>query len=273
MTKTLYVYDGSVWVAVAKLAIAELGYKSGDIAFKSVNLFQGENYNPSFLKLNPNGTLPTLEADGEFYTSTKDVIARLIKDSTVKVAVGTSIIETVHEERFDPNFAMLLSRNDEELTRKTPLAGALFSGRQAALEKYSKGPDAGPFKAFYETKLAENGAGLAVFTGKASAEHKAGFFAKSQAHFASIKSGVLEVLPGFLPESGFIGGAAPGEDDFHVGGWLARIARAAGGKSVDDALAAFERAYGEPVPAKVAAYWGAWAARPSWKSVYADGLQ
>jgi hypothetical protein len=113
---------------------------------------------------------------------------------------------------------------------------------------------------------------LAVMTGKAPEEHKAGFFDKSQAHFDSVKAGVFELLPGFLPTSGFLGGEVSGEDDFHVGAWLTRIVATCGAKSADDGLAALEAVYGAPVPAKVAAYWGAWTARPSWKTVYAGGL-
>ncbi|KAJ6604356.1 hypothetical protein DFH09DRAFT_1242370 [Mycena vulgaris] len=254
MTKTLYVFAGSVWSAVPELAIAELGYKEGDVTLKVVNLLKGENFAPSFLKINPQGTIPTLESDGQVYTSTATAVATLIKGAPLKVKAGSAIIETIHDDKYDPNFAMLLSVCQE------------------ALETYSQTPEAAPYKAFYETKLAQNGSTLAIVTGKAPAEHKAAFFAKSQAHFDSVKTAVFEVLPGALPDSGFVGGEVPGEDDFHLAGWLTRITATCGAKSADDALAAMETAYGAPVPAKVAAYWGAWTVRPSWKKVYAAGL-
>ncbi|KAJ6574818.1 hypothetical protein B0H19DRAFT_1254469 [Mycena capillaripes] len=273
MTKTLYVFAGSVWAAAPELALAELGYKEGDVTVKSVNLVEGENFAPSFLKLNPNGTLPTLEADGKVYTSTADVVATLVKDAPNKVKAGSSFIETIHEERYDPNFAMLLARNDTEMTAKSSgLAGMFLSHRQAALEKYSAGPDAEEFKAFYETKKTQNGGLLAIVQGKAPEEHKASFFSKSNAHFESVQTAVFEVLPSALPDNGFIGGDVPGEDDFHLGAWLTRIAATTGAKTSEDAVAAMNAAYGAAVPAKVVAYWGAWTARPSWKKVYANGL-
>ncbi|KAJ7357076.1 hypothetical protein DFH08DRAFT_912120 [Mycena albidolilacea] len=273
MAKTLYIFAGSVWAASAELAVAELGYKEGDITVKSVNLVEGENFAPSFLAINPAGTLPTLEADGQNYTSSTEVIRALIKDAPVKVKEGSAIIETFHQETLDPNFAMLLARDDAELTAKSAgLAGLFLSRRQAALEKHAADPGAEPYKAFYETKKGQNGGLLAIVTGKAPAEHKAGFFANSQKHFEAVKSAVLEILPGALPDSGFVGGEVPGEDDFHLGAWLTRIAATTGAMSADDALAAFEKAYGVPPPAKVASYWGAWTARPSWKKVYAGGL-
>ncbi|KAJ6519540.1 hypothetical protein C8R45DRAFT_25474 [Mycena sanguinolenta] len=273
MTKTLYVFAGSVWAAAPELAVAELGYKDGEIISKTINLVEGENFAPSFLKLNPAGTLPTLESDGQVYTSTADVTTALVKDAPIKVKAGSGVIKTIHEEKYDPNFAMLLARNETELAVKSAgLAGMFLSKRQAALEKFAADPAAESYKAFYETKKKQNGGMLAIVTGKAPEEHKAGFFTQSQAHFENVKGAVFEVLPGFLPDSGFIGGEIPGEDDFHVGAWLTRIAATTGGKSADDALAAMEKAYGAPVPAKVTAYWGAWTARPSWKKVYAAGL-
>ncbi|KAJ6627216.1 hypothetical protein B0H10DRAFT_2161300 [Mycena sp. CBHHK59/15] len=273
MSKTLYVFSGSVWAAVPELAVAELGYPEGAITTKVVNLVEGENFAPSFIKLNPNATVPTLEANGTVYTDTTSVVAALVKDAPVKVAPGTALIQTIHEQKYDPNFAMVLARNEAELTAKgSGIAGMFLGNRQAALEKYSQGPDAEPHKAFYEAKIAQNGGLLAIFTGKAPEEAKAGFFTRSQAHFDSVKSAVLEVFPGVLPASGFIGGETPGEDDFHLAAWLTRVAATVGAKSGDNALAAFEAAYGTPVPTKVAAYWGAWIVRPSWKKVYASGL-
>ncbi|KAF8213369.1 hypothetical protein K438DRAFT_1089445 [Mycena galopus ATCC 62051] len=273
MTKILYAFPHSIWAHAAELAVAELGYKEGDITVKIVNLIEGENFAPWFLKLNPNGTLPTLESDGQVYKTTAEVTSALIKDAPTKVKAGSTVIETIHADKYDPNLLVVASRNDAELTAKSDgIFGAYFSNRQAVLEKLSVDPEAAAYKDFYETKKGENGGLLPLFTGKASEEQKAGFFALSQAHLDSIKGALFEVLPGFLPASGFIGGEVPGEDDFHVGAWLTRVADASGGKSADDALAAIEGAYGAPVPGKVSAYWGAWTARASWKKVHAAGL-
>ncbi|KAJ6519541.1 hypothetical protein C8R45DRAFT_951849 [Mycena sanguinolenta] len=274
MTKTLYVFSHSVWAAAAELAVAELGYKEGDITFKTVNLLEGENFLPWFLKINPNGTLPTLESDdGTVYKTTAEVTSALVKEAPIKVKAGSTIIETIHADKYDPNFALLLARNDAELTAKgSGRPGMFVSKRQEALEKISQDPEAAAFQAYHETKKGQNGGLHAIFQGKVPAEHKAGFFAQSQAHYDNVKGAVFELLPSFLPDSGFIGGEIPGEDDFHVGAWLTRIVTTTGATSADDGLAAVEAAYGAPVPKKVAAYWRAWTARPSWKKVYSVGL-
>jgi glutathione S-transferase len=102
---------------------AELGI---DADFSSVNLLEGENFKPEFLKIvscsysriheavvealfsqNPNATLPTLTHDGKTFTSTTEVTNYLVSISSTKVAPETSITSVVHEDRIDPNFALV----------------------------------------------------------------------------------------------------------------------------------------------------------------------
>ncbi|KAJ7054307.1 hypothetical protein C8F01DRAFT_502360 [Mycena amicta] len=276
MPKILYTFTGSVWAAAAELAVAELGYTDAEITTKFTSLVDGENFLPSFLSKNPKATLPTLEdTDGKIYTTTADVVAALIKDAPLKVKSSTdpTIIEILHDDKYDPNFALTLSRNEEELAVKGPaIAEILLKRRQVVLEKLVDDPEAAPFKAFLDSRKVQNAGFLAIQTNTAPAEAKTAFFASSQAHFDRVKTAVYEVVPGFLPESGFIGGNVPGEADFHVGAWLTRIAATHGAKSAETALDAFEKAYGAPVPAKISAYWGAWTVRDSWKKVYVNGL-
>jgi hypothetical protein len=101
---------------------AELGI---DADFNSVNLVEGENFKPEFVKLvscsclrihqtvieapssqNPNATLPTLTHDGKTFTSATEVINYLVSVSSTKVAPETSITTVVHEDKIDPNFAL-----------------------------------------------------------------------------------------------------------------------------------------------------------------------
>lgn len=120
--------------------------------------------------------------------------------------------------------------------------------------------------------MAGNGGLLALYLGKAPEAAKHGFFVKSQGHWDALRTFILELLPARLPDHGFIGGDRPGEDDFHVAAWMARIAATSGAQMDVDGLKALEKDLGKPVPQKFAAYWEAWSARPSWKEVYADGL-
>ena len=91
-------------------------------------------------------------------------------------------------------------------------------------------------------------------------------------HWETISAFILNDLPTLLPESGFLGGAIPGEDDFHLGAWLARLVHVAGGKNEKEGYKALEKETKQPIPPKVVAYWTAWTERPSWNRVYKDGL-
>ena len=106
----------------------ELGYANGAIETRIVNLVEGENFNPEFIKIvsfatiglwskyskllqNPHATLPTLVADGKVYKSTVEVVNYLLDNAPKPAgkASGTDLIEQVHRDDIDPNFALLLS--------------------------------------------------------------------------------------------------------------------------------------------------------------------
>ncbi|KDQ59618.1 hypothetical protein JAAARDRAFT_627073 [Jaapia argillacea MUCL 33604] len=292
---TLYTFNLSVWSAVPELALVELGYTDAEITKKVVNLVEGENFAPAFLKINPKATLPTLQTtSGETYTSTATVTKYLINNSpsASSVALGTDIIDKVHEDQYDPNFAMLsavrspssllsvilieLQRNEEELKEKAAGFPALFTrNRQQALTTHSQSPLGQPFKTFYTDKLAGNGGLLAIYESKVPANTTTDFFTQSQAHWANIKSFIYDILPAALTgtQGPFLGGSKPGEDDFHVGGWLAHIVSMIPGshKGVDG-IKVLKEEFGGDVPESVVSYWNAWSGRESWGVVYAEGL-
>ncbi|EPQ58625.1 hypothetical protein GLOTRDRAFT_57733 [Gloeophyllum trabeum ATCC 11539] len=276
---TLYTFGASVWAAVPELALVELGYTGDQVVREVVNLGEGENFKPSFLKLNPRGTLPTLRtADGNVYTSTETVTRYLVENASVKVAPGTpSFIAKIHDDQFDPNFAFLLARDDKELAAKAsgfPLA--FLQNRQSALNRNASTPEGVEFKSFYDAKIVGNGGLLSIYKGEAPADVKSNFFSQSQKHWDSLRAFITQILPATLEsttkEKPFLGGERPGEDDFHLAAWLARIAFVAGGKPGKDGLKVLEKELGEDVPDEVVDYWNAWAARDSWKKVYEGGL-
>ena len=111
-----------------------------------------------------------------------------------------------------------------------------------------------------------------MYKGAVPDDAKHGVYKNGAALWDSIASFILTELPALLPESGFLGGATPGEDDFHVGAWLTRVAWIAGATKDEEGYKALEKELNAPVPAKVAAYWKAWYARPSWQKVYAETM-
>ncbi|EIN13551.1 hypothetical protein PUNSTDRAFT_109749 [Punctularia strigosozonata HHB-11173 SS5] len=270
----LYTFGPSVWAAVPALAIPELGYSEDAIEIKVVNLAEGQNFTPAFLKINPRATLPTLEAAGKAYTSTKEVTDYLVKHAPAEVAKGTDLIDIVHEDKYDPNFIKLAARSDAELAAKADGFPKTFvANRQKALHEYSAHPEASAHSAFYGAKKQGNGGILAIYEGKSSEDTKNAFIAQSQRHWVNIARFVTDVLPERLPERGFVGGERPGEDDFHVGAWLARVVATLGGRNDKDGVQVLEKELdGKKLPPQVVNYWASWIQRPSWQKVYSEGL-
>ncbi|PCH33576.1 hypothetical protein WOLCODRAFT_160179 [Wolfiporia cocos MD-104 SS10] len=278
----LYVFGLSVWSAVPELAVEELEYPPDAVQKKIVNLVEGANFTPEFLQIvstapvdvhSPKATLPALQAGGQVFTDTESVTRYLVQNAPKKVTPGTGFIAKLHEDKYDPNFPLLLTRNEEELKAASlgfPLT--FVQNRQNALEKHSKTPQAAPFKQFYDEKITGNGGVLAIYRGEAPEDAKTAFFQQSTAHWEAISAFITNELPSLLPESGFLGGASPGEDDFHLAAWLARLAHVNGGTVGRDGYKALEKETKQPLPPKVAAYWAAWSERPSWKKVYVEGL-
>ncbi|KAI0252302.1 hypothetical protein BJV78DRAFT_1204333 [Lactifluus subvellereus] len=268
MTKpVLYTFPRSVWSAAPHLALAELGI---DAEFKIVDLVEGANFDPEFLKLNPNATLPTLTHDGESYTSTTAVIDHLVSISSVEVAAETSITKTVHEDKIDPNFAFLAARNEEELAEVSGGFGNVFTTtRLGGLKKYAATEEGQAYKTFYDAKIAATGRMHALLNGHATHGDKQGHFTASTDLWAAIKAFTLETLPAAITVGPFIGGARPGVDDFHVGAWLARIAFLVGAQKSEEGFLMLDERFGL-VDEKVETYLKAWSARDSWVKTYPD---
>ncbi|KAJ8091602.1 hypothetical protein PM082_020832 [Marasmius tenuissimus] len=259
---------------VAELAVAELT-QPGEIELKVVDLIKGENFDPEFIKLNPNATLPTLEADGQIYTSTFEVVQYLIKRSGKDVKPGhRELLDKIHEGRLNPNFALLLSRSEEERKAKAQgIPGAFLSGRQAALEKYSQSPS---------SKTSTNPVSpptppSSPSTKTPSPPHlqtrlllQINFTLQRHRGFHSRRTTPVPPFRGFVVGgNGTKRGRLPfgcldyqnrcyewGEDG-GGGGWWGRLRRRMGGREV---------------PERVVEYWRAWARRDSFKWVYAEGL-
>lgn len=111
---------------------------------------------------------------------------------------------------------------------------------------------------------------MAIYADGAPEEKTRQFFKISQANWDAVANFVTAVLPNYLPDHGFVGDEFPGEADFHLGGYLARIVSTLGGSNEQDGWKSLS-AFGE-VPASVSRYWKTWQARESWAVVYKDGL-
>lgn len=171
---TLYTFDGSIWASAPRLALVEKGYASSDIDLKIVDLVKAENFDPSYLRINSKGTVPTLvvpllettsaEVDTKFRaindtkailefldksrsqntlaasstSSAEDAPAPILAPATIEgKAVSDEIIKLVHDQTVDPNFLILGIRNQAELDKaKHGLPGIFVSNRHNALVEH-----------------------------------------------------------------------------------------------------------------------------------------
>jgi len=167
--------------------LEEKGYGPDEIDLKIVDLFKGENFAPSFLRLNPQGTIPTLvvpldktlHADMEVrykaLTDTTAIIDFLDKSrSTLSHTHTTSsapapslapatiafaqtakaVIEILHSDEADPNrLFFLAARDDAELTAAGPSIFGLTQGRREELDRLlADAASEGGFQASEKTK-------------------------------------------------------------------------------------------------------------------------
>jgi hypothetical protein len=268
---TLFVFAGSVWASAPWLAVYVLGLQD-EVEIRHLDLLNGANFDPEFVKITPEASLPTIALpDGTVYGSTKTTVDYLLKRAKIAPgkATGSDFIDVAHAANVDPNFALLSARNQAELdAKRVALPGNFIRGRQAALPGYASSAPS-DLKSFYDAKLAYNGALNDVYAPNASKEITEPWFKNSQEAWKNNANFILNVLPKTLPESGYIGGERPGEDDFHAIAWLGRVAGVAGGtpdKAGVQALA--KELNGEPVPKKVVDYWNLWNDTDAWTKVY-----
>jgi len=276
-TPVLYVYPKSVWASVPELALIELGYAPDAVLREEIDLAAGENFGRDFYKVSKNATLPALEANGKHYTTTTEVTKYLVEHAPTPKKTGQhqAVIDALHTEQVDPNFAKVAARCEEELQKKrnSPLK-QFIAGRYAAAVKYDESAQT-QMKEFYASKLPDLQHMEGIYSGSASAEDLQAFFQKSTQHWQEIDIFVSEKLPRYLPAHGFIEGPAPGEADFHVAAWLARIVDCcidSQTASCNEEMQALARELRDEVPEEVERYWNNWTRRESWKTVYQGGL-
>lgn len=184
---SLYWFGGSVWATAPLLTLEEKGYGPDEIDLKVVDLSKGENFAPSFLRLNPKGTVPTLvapldktlHADMEVrykaITDTTAIIEFLDKSrSTLSHTHTTSsapapslapatiafaqtsktVIEILHSEEGDPNrLFFLAARDDAELAAAGPNIFGFTHGRRDELDRLLADAEReGGFQASEKTK-------------------------------------------------------------------------------------------------------------------------
>ncbi|KAK4244268.1 hypothetical protein C7999DRAFT_35384 [Corynascus novoguineensis] len=238
---TVYSSKASQWASVAHLTLAEKGYKPEEYDVEEIDLVGGENFNPEFLKIQPNGTIPALtssELDKPLIESV-DILAYLDKlrpdsrslfpeDAAQRKKVD-SLIAVVHQDQMSTNLILLGARDKTELDeRKRGIWRQFVNNRQEKLEKYGA---ADPENPFYAPKTKENGQLHEVYNTEVGPAHER-FFQDNHKGYKALSQGLqklnsLLVLP-------YAAGEAVTAADFHIVPWLAHALWGAGGNFIDD---------------------------------------
>ncbi|CUA70506.1 hypothetical protein RSOLAG22IIIB_08920 [Rhizoctonia solani] len=265
----LYTFNLSVWAAAAEWAVQEKGYGEDELEFRTVDVVKGETFAPSFLRINPKGTIPTLvaplsntldaasETKYRALTDTVSVLdfldksrsnlskthttsqkpAPVLSPATVEASgLSTTLINLVHAPEADPNFLIVAAKDESELEEKSKgfVGKTYILGRAKAMEEYLATEDLIPkIKKILEEKKAEQAPLVALYSGQASKEAKEAFFAKSKEAWEVSLPKALATL-----ESSIVGPYVLGDQlslaDLHVGVWLARLVQLASGEDAAD---------------------------------------
>ncbi|KAF8577866.1 hypothetical protein K439DRAFT_1417735 [Ramaria rubella] len=194
----LYYNPASVWASAALLGLEEKGYGSDEVELKVVDLANGENFAPAYIRINPNGTVPTLVVPFEkslpagipnkyrALTDTKSVLEFLDKSrsaiskthttssapapalapATISLAeISNNIITLLHS--VPVNFLSVGASTPEGLSARASSAHAQFvHNRQTALQNYVTEESQSvneAVKRLWETRHTENGFVVRVY--------------------------------------------------------------------------------------------------------------
>lgn len=194
----------------------------------------GANFDPEYLKINPNGTVPSLSATSleKPLKESTDILryidglrgnSTLVPADPAVKSKSQAILDLVHSHDANTDTILFLARDDEEMKGKQASGFKTFLvNRQTRLEKEQA---ADPSHPFYGPKSQANGSVTRFYTAEIGEEH-AEFYKKSDEAYKAFaqvaeKLDPLLVLP-------YAAGDAVTEGDFHAVPWLAHALAGAG---------------------------------------------
>jgi glutathione S-transferase len=255
------------------LSLATLTHYSN--TFKAVI---AQNFSPNYLKINPNGTVPSLTSaalDKPLVDSTEilDYLDKLgsgpslVPDNKKRRDLMDVLISLVHSDALSTNLVLLQARNKDEMDmKKSSLWKDFVSNRQRKLDGYAS---ALPNHPFYGPKSKENGVLYELYT-TGIGDHHEEFFRKTSDMYQDFAAGLnrldsLIVLP-------YATGQTVTAADIHIIPWLAHALWGAGGSAIDD-FEPLERLIQKTVPdfefgGNIRNWWSNISARDSFKQVF-----
>ena len=162
-----------------------------------------DNFDPEYLKINPNGTVPSLSVPWEdkIFTDTTEILEFLDRNSTAANVpklipsdpetkkTMEKLVKLVHSMDLDMTIVLLTARDEEELRSKPGSIPSFVSVRQERLQKYSSEQ---PDNQFYAAKIKENGALNNIFSSGPCKEHD-DFFKETLVKYEKFAEGMAEL--------------------------------------------------------------------------------
>ncbi|KAI9259293.1 hypothetical protein BY458DRAFT_491970 [Sporodiniella umbellata] len=168
---TLYTFKMSLWAAAPRVAIHELGLHN--VKQVEIDLSKAENFSPSYLKINPNHTVPALEVkDGEkkeSFDSTGSVVDYLNSIAGHKLSIPEkqaeidAFLKAMHEEGDVGNPLFFTSGSPEELESKRGFIVPFIENRIRGWETYTK--EAPQYAELYQNNIRASQAALEIYQG------------------------------------------------------------------------------------------------------------
>ncbi|KEF59474.1 uncharacterized protein A1O9_04318 [Exophiala aquamarina CBS 119918] len=266
---------------VPQLGLVEKGYGAEEYETKDVDLLTAANFHPEYLKINPNGTVPSLTAASldKPLIESADVLTYLDQkrpNSGVELTpkdqktqeIVQKLVDLVHSGALSTNLILLMARDKEEFQAKQSSMWKDFVGtRQKVLEQNrAEHPD----HEFYGAKTVENGTLNDLYTSSEVGPGHEGFFAHSREGYQTFAEGLakldsLLVLP-------YAAGKEVTLADLHIVPWLAHAMWGAGASDVDD-FGPLEELVQKTVPGfkvggKIRQWWSTFGQRESFRKIY-----
>ncbi|KZO96278.1 hypothetical protein CALVIDRAFT_537453 [Calocera viscosa TUFC12733] len=289
----LYSFPLSVWSRAARFAAYDLEYIPDLIEVQDVNLDIGEQYALSYLRLNPNGTVPTLVAppgsalnpssrelvltDSETIIDLLSLHAHPLGRTAPDAPLAAQILALLRDPNgADPRAIARAPRSEDEFRHIGLKLGVVHIYRQDALESTLRelagvqAPWAEEMRRWVQKKIVQNQSLIQLWTEpNADATSRVELFKRSR-----ILWGVR--LPDTLRrvEELMVGPFCLGEElcavDYTLGAWLERMVYAAGYRVAAHGLEAVEQKVGGgfKVGPKVRTLWETMRVRPSFELTF-----
>ncbi|KAH8801733.1 hypothetical protein F5884DRAFT_526012 [Xylogone sp. PMI_703] len=238
---TVYSSKASQWASVAHLTLEEKGYQPDEYIVEEIDLVGGENFHPDYVKINPNGTIPSLTAPNlsKPLIESADVLAFLDgqrqdkpslfpKDAAQRQRVN-QLISHVHQDKLSTNLILLQARDEQEMNeKKNAIWKQFLANRQEKLTKYGAQHPEIPL---YASRTKDNGAVHELYNTEIGPAHQH-FFKATDDAYKGFADGLREldsllVLP-------YAAGESVTAADIHIVPWLAHGLWGAGGSNIFD---------------------------------------